>query len=691
MDFLSSTISKALGSQQPTLLFTIGRLIEEKPQGSIWSLYSGTKKDDQQPVSVFIFDVQKCPEKVVLARNALKRAKTIRYPDCVKFIDGVETEQQIIIGTEQVESLVSNLSISNLDENLARLGLFKVASTIKFLSEDCQIIHGNIGIQSVFVTRSGEWKVGGFEVMHSIKEERSFLKIYGYLMPSENRLNAPELDMDRTVPTTAVDAWSFGCLIYNVFNGIKITSRSSLDNRAQIPISLFRHYGSLLHNDPVARLSIEKFLLFSSAPKGYFENNFVSTSLFLEQLALKDKLEKEQFLVNIEKSVGSFPINFCKFKILPELVQSLEFGGAGAKALKPILSIGSRLGAKEFEQLVTPAIVKLFNSNDRSIRLALCEKIDSFVNMISDQACNDTIYPNLATGFSDATPIIREQTLRAVSIIAPKLQKKTINNSLLRYLAKLQVDQEPGIRTNTTICIAKLSKYFDDSLKCKVLLQAFLRSLQDPFPFARKAGLMGIVATSDSFAVDDISRKFIPHVAPLLIDPESSIREQAFNTIDSLLKIVKIHSASMPSPSSAENDLNLNSKAEVEKEGEDWTSWAISAVSSGLARSNVTTASPDQSEPTLSTVSSESLSASKKSALKSVSKDLFIPQKSSSWENEGWNDDFSIGETLVESSNQNPISNAKIPTPASNGWEFDKTNNKSGNDSGWGFEETEGW
>jgi SCY1-like protein 1 len=47
----------------------------------------------------------------------------------------------------------------------------------------------------------------------------------------------------------------------------------------------------------------------------------------------------------------------------------------------------------------------------------------------------------------DTTPIIREQTLKAVSILCPKLDAKTINNSLLRHLAKLQTDPEPGIRT----------------------------------------------------------------------------------------------------------------------------------------------------------------------------------------------------------------------------------------------------
>jgi SCY1-like protein 1 len=245
---------------------------------------------------VFIFDVKNNPpEKIALAKNALKRAKTLRYPDCVKFIDGAETESQIIIGTEQVESLRSNL-FNNLDLNLARLGLLKVASTIKFLSDDCQMIHGNIGVDSVFVTRSGEWKVGGFEVLYSIKDERSFLKTHQYLLPPD-RITAPELDMERFVPTTAVDAWSFGCLIFHIFNGVNTLTRSALDNRGQIPMPLFRHYKSLIHQDPRARLSLEKFLAYTSGPGSYFDDDFIGTSLFLEQLALKDKAEKEQFLV----------------------------------------------------------------------------------------------------------------------------------------------------------------------------------------------------------------------------------------------------------------------------------------------------------------------------------------------------------------------------------------------------------
>lgn len=252
-------------------------------------------------------------------------------------------------------------------------------------------------------------------------------------------------------------------MISTIFNG-PFTSRAQLDVKGDIPPALFKYLRSLLSANPKARTSFSKLIKDASEKNGYFDDVFLTASLFLEQFALKGKEEKEQFLLTIEKTVESFPILFCKYKVLPELVQSLEFGGAGAKALKPILTIGSRLSDSDFDELLTPTIIKLFASSDRSIRLALCEKLDLYINHLSSETTNQTIYPNLASGFNDTTAVIREQTLKAVAAIAPKLDTKTINNSLLRYLAKLQTDPEPGIRTNTTICLVKLSKYFDQNV-----------------------------------------------------------------------------------------------------------------------------------------------------------------------------------------------------------------------------------
>ena len=62
------------------------------------------------------------------------------------------------------------------------------------------------------------------------------------------------------------------------------------------------------------------------------------------------------------------------------------------------------------------------------------------------------------TGFTDVAPLIREQTVKAVLTVVPKLSDRIVNGELLRYLAKTANDEQPGIRTNTTICLGKIAR-----------------------------------------------------------------------------------------------------------------------------------------------------------------------------------------------------------------------------------------
>ena len=49
------------------------------------------------------------------------------------------------------------------------------------------------------------------------------------------------------------------------------------------------------------------------------------------------------------------------------------------------------------------------------------------------------MYPHVATGFSDSNAYLRELTLKSMLVLAPKLSQKTLTQSLLKFLAKLQV------------------------------------------------------------------------------------------------------------------------------------------------------------------------------------------------------------------------------------------------------------
>jgi len=49
--------------------------------------------------------------------------------------------------------------------------------TLKFLNEEAKIIHGNVRLGSVFTSESGEWKLGGFEVLSAVADDEPFIYV----------------------------------------------------------------------------------------------------------------------------------------------------------------------------------------------------------------------------------------------------------------------------------------------------------------------------------------------------------------------------------------------------------------------------------------------------------------------------------------------------------------------------------
>jgi SCY1-like protein 1 len=215
-----------------------------------------------------------------------------------------------------------------------------------------------------------------------------------------------------------------------------------------------------------------------------------------------------------------FPEDYFKMKVLPELLKSVEFGGGGPKVFAAVLKIASKLSEDEYEAKLIPVIVRLFNSPDRAMRVCLLDNLPLMIHRFSQKDVSTKIFPPMVTGFSDVAPIVREQTVKAVLTIVGKLTDRIVNGELLRYLAKTANDEQPGIRTNTTICLGKIAKNLGTSSRSKILVAAYTRSLRDPFVHARNAALMAMSATIDVFSDDDCANKILPSLCPCLLDKE---------------------------------------------------------------------------------------------------------------------------------------------------------------------------
>lgn len=591
-DFVKSTLSRVvLGKEIPAFPYNIGERVESF-DSTIWALHKGTKREDNSPVSILCFDCVRQKDKLPLARNAFKKFRTIRHPDLIKYIDGVETESYIYIVTDAVTPLQDHLRY-DLDPNLIRWGLFKVATVLKFLTVDASFIHGNIRTSSIFITKSGEWKVGGFEALSSLKEDQPAILTFAGLIPESNRYAPPEVrqkswNVVKDFELWSTDTWHYACLIYEVYNGT-FTNSEQLVLPGKIPAEMAPFYKNLLRPDPKTRPSVGDFLDKGMQAKGFFQNDLIQIVNFLENFSVKEPLQRDTFLRKLDLQIDRLPQEFCKYKVLPELVQALEYGSGGAKVLGPIVKIGATLEEQEYEALISNVLVKMFASTDRSIRLSLLENLSGFIERINKKVVNEKIFPSMALGFTDTAPIIREWTVKSVLLVIGKLSEKTINYDLLRYLGKLQTDEEPGIRTNTVICLGKIAKHLNDGMKAKILVPAFTRSLRDPFAHARVASLMALNATADSYDKADIANRIIPCISLTLVDTEKIVRVQAMRSLETFVKRVEKLIESMPDSAIVDTGRESPNGAPTARSAtpstpssETWAGWAVSSITKKL-------------------------------------------------------------------------------------------------------------
>jgi SCY1-like protein 1 len=127
-------------------------------------LFNGkSKQDSSRHVSIF---KSKQPANAI-TQNALKRYKTLRHPNVLSFLDGIEMPNHgsIIIVTEQVVPLPEYLS--TLHRQYAKSGginspefqmsiawgLRSILLALKFINCDCKLFHGRLDPKSIFVTK----------------------------------------------------------------------------------------------------------------------------------------------------------------------------------------------------------------------------------------------------------------------------------------------------------------------------------------------------------------------------------------------------------------------------------------------------------------------------------------------------------------------------------------------------------
>jgi SCY1-like protein 1 len=127
MDYLrtlgSAAVSSLVQKSGLNLPFTLGSKVSSF---GFCTLYDATKRvrvahfhtniitysiqDDGTQVSIFEYDFTQTRNMTPLAKNSLRKLRTLRHPDVLKFMDAVETDNTIHIMTERVRPLSVTLN-----------------------------------------------------------------------------------------------------------------------------------------------------------------------------------------------------------------------------------------------------------------------------------------------------------------------------------------------------------------------------------------------------------------------------------------------------------------------------------------------------------------------------------------------------------------------------------------------------
>ncbi len=119
-------------------------------------------------------------------------------------------------------------------------------------------------------------------------------------MPDSGRYAPPELarsgwDAIKRGPTSAVDSYGFGVLIFEGFNG-DFAGADQAGQTKNVPPSMHASYKRLVNANPKSRLSVGHFLEQGQRHGAFFDTPLIKLTDGVENLGVKSETERDAFL-----------------------------------------------------------------------------------------------------------------------------------------------------------------------------------------------------------------------------------------------------------------------------------------------------------------------------------------------------------------------------------------------------------
>lgn len=304
--------------------------------------------------------------------------------------------------------------LRQIDTESVLWGILQLAETLTQLVERSLSVHMALSMDCIFVSRSGDWKLGLLQYCFTLDELKSSATEYknGSGMPL---VIPPEIKMARGSISVEllplVQAFGFGPLVQSIFK----------DRGKQMPQKMSQFVRRLAATQLQNRIPIAQFIKIGSQPSGFFSCDAVKFNQLMRDLHLLTSPERELFFEMLEQKIDSIPVDVASFRLLPRLKELIQLDKDNIAALRAIIDVSTEADAEALRDYAEPALIISFQSQDRVVRRCLLEHMNEVIKIVSEKTVNDKLFANYMTGLGDNDQVIRDLSVRAIVHLAPKV------------------------------------------------------------------------------------------------------------------------------------------------------------------------------------------------------------------------------------------------------------------------------
>ena len=521
-----------------------------------WKAVEGTRKDRvDDKVVIFIYEKTGSRESGIvdaLRRDALALQR-LRHPGILSVVETLVDERSALGFAVKpfAFSLAGLLEISSRKLALLEIksGLIDLASALAFLHNDVKTAHLNISPDSVFITASGKWLLGGF----SLAEQQVTRGKHVELRNIENvawEFCAPEISKSGRGGFES-DLFSLGLLFAELLSKRPVLGqrldRSSHQSEIsrKIPLRNFTPVEAatliqgMTEMEPAARTTAEAVM-----SSEYLNDLPTRTLRFMDTLQEKDDGQKSQFLAGLGKMMPSLsePRLLCE-RVIPCIASCLGTPLLWHAALSLLLPLLPNQDSNYFQLRVWPSMKPLFTAKEI--------KLDTVLMLVAEL---ETL-SNLATVTESATVLLpfvikcleipEESLLNSVIKRLPAVLKKSADSKYVRefVLPKLLalLSGPNSVARVRAVLLGCLASDLLNSIDRQTISDLILPALEKLTVFERIAG-PGVAAAFLSCA-EQLSKvlgtkltaqRVIQLILPLLVDDQLGIDDYS-----TCLEIVK--------------------------------------------------------------------------------------------------------------------------------------------------------